>query len=147
MTIHRQASGVLILTVLLTLATGCHGSSPAQADTQQAHARWDANAPQHYRYTWHKRAMIGVSRIIVEVRDGKIVKTTPLQDDLKVMATGGPPTVEAVFTELRTAQTNAAQVVVSYDHDLGYPLSVWVDVSTRSIDDEYEFGVQDLQPL
>jgi hypothetical protein len=33
------------------------------------------------------------------------------------------------------------------DFDLGYPLSVWVDVSTRSIDDEYEFGVQDLQPL
>lgn len=144
---HRPARMLLTLAVVLTLATACGGSSSAQADAQQAHARWDSNGPHHYRYTWHKRAMIGVSRIIVEVRDGKVVKATPLQDDLKVMATGGPPTVEAVFTELRTAQTNAETVDVSYDHDLGYPLSVWVDVSTRSIDDEYEFGVQDLQPL
>jgi len=138
---------LLVFAVVLTLATACQGSSSALADTSQARARWDSNGPHHYRYTWHKRAMIGVSRIIVEVRDGKVVKATALADDLKVMAGGGPPTVEAVFTELRTAQTDAELVDVSYDHDLGYPLSVWVDVSTRSIDDEYEFGVQDLQPL
>lgn len=144
---HRPARMLLTLAVVLTLATACGGSSSAQADAQQAHARWDSNGPHHYHYTWHKRAMIGVSRIIVEVRDGKVVKATPLQDDLKVMAGAGPPTVEAVFTELRTAENDAETVDVSYDHDLGYPLSVWVDVSTRSIDDEYEFGVQDLQPL
>jgi hypothetical protein len=147
MTTRRAARIVLILAIALTLTTACGGSSSAPSGAHQAHARWDANGPHHYRYTWHKRAMAGVSRIIVEVRDGNVVKTTVARDDLKVMAAGGAPSVEAVFAELGTAEANADTVEVSYDHDLGYPLSVWVDVSTRSIDDEYEFGVQDLQPL
>ena len=93
--------------------------------------------------TWFKRAMIGETRVVLEVRDGDVVTARALMDDLQLMPLGDL-TVEAMFAEIREAEAEAANVEATYDAELGYPRTVRVDVDERSIDDEYDFGIQEL---
>jgi hypothetical protein len=95
---------------------------------------------------WYERAMIGKSRVLVEVRDGTVVTARSLQDDLQVMPVRSL-TVESVFDAVTEAESRAATVTASYDPDFGYPRTVHVDVDESSIDDEYDFGIESLKVI
>lgn len=133
-----------VFVVVLCVAAACGGTEGVQAD-EQARARWDAHGPEHYRFIWYRSGMVGESRIAVEVRDGVVVASRPLEDPLRVMEDGGPPTVEGAFRKLRQARSTADEVEVSYDRELGYPRSVSVDRDLAAVDDEYEFGIRELE--
>lgn len=136
-----SAAGVAVALVA-TLAVACGTGSTIT----QAHVRWTSAAPSHYRMTWYEHAMVGTTRIVVEVRAGHAVKINPVRDDLKLMPVGDL-SVESVFAELERVQNQAARVVASYDAGLGYPTAVRVDVDNHAIDDEYEFGIEALLVL
>jgi len=135
-----------VVAFVAILGVGCSSSTAADSATTQGHARWTSAAPDHYQMTWYKHAMVGTTRIVVEVRGGQQVKINALRDDLKLMPIGDL-SVEGVFAELERSQKHADHVTASFDAGLGYPTAVRVDVDNHAIDDEYEFGVEALQVL
>ena len=133
------------LVVVLTLATACGGNAAAEARTE-ALRRWEASGPDDYRFVWRTSAMVGQTRLAVEVRDGAVVAVDPLQEGWRMLEDESL-TVERIFAELAEIQQQADAVDVVYDPELGHPRSVAVDVIEEAVDDEYAFSVEDLQAL
>lgn len=142
---RRWSSLVITTVVLMTSCLAC-GNSATTAALTQARARWTASAVDHYRMTWYEHAMVGTTRILVEVRGGQVVTINARRDDLKLMPVTDL-TVDSVFAELERVQQHADKVVATYDLRLGYPTVVKVDVNGHAIDDEYTFGIESLQVL
>jgi hypothetical protein len=144
---RRRRWPATVITVVMMVAFGaaCDGNA-ATASLSQARARWTASAPDHYRMTWYEHAMVGTTRILVEVRGRQVVRVNAGRDDLKLMPVTDL-TVESVFAELERVQQQADKVVVTYDPRLGYPTVVEVDVDDHAIDDEYTFGIESVQVL
>lgn len=141
----RWSATVITAVVLLTCCGAC-STSATSASLTQAQARWTANAPDHYRMTWYERAMVGTTRITVEVRGGQVIKIHAERNDLKLTPVTSL-TVDSVFAELERVQGQADKVVATYDPNLGYPTDVQVDLDDHAIDDEYSFGIESLQAL
>jgi hypothetical protein len=142
---RRWSAIVITAVVLVTFCAACNNSATT-ASLTQARARWTAVAPDHYRMTWYEHAMVGTTRILVEVRAEHVVKINARRDDLKLMPVTDL-TVDSVFAELGRVQQQADKVVATYDPRLGYPTVVEVDVDDHAIDDEYAFGIESLQVL
>lgn len=142
---RHRLSAVVVTVVLVTFCAACNDSATT-ASLTQARARWTASAPDHYRMTWYEHAMVGTTRILVEVRAEHVVKINSRRDDLKLMPVTDL-TVSSVFAELERVQQHADKVVATYDPRLGYPTVVKVDVNDHAIDDEYTFGIESLQVL
>lgn len=141
----RWSATVITAVVLVAFCAACTNSATA-ASLTQARARWTSNAPDHYRMTWYEHAMVGTTRIQVEVRAGHVVRINAPRDDVKLMPVTDL-TVDSVFAELGRVQQQANKVVVTYDPRLGYPAVVEVDVDDHAIDDEHTFGIESLQVL
>ncbi len=133
----RSVRAAALAGVLLLSACADGGG----ADYAAAVERWEGSGLQDYRFTWERTAMIGRTRAVVEVRDGKVVNTRMLHDDLEMARATVPTTVEDVFRDVRLAQREADKVEATYNADLGYPREVRVDAISRAIDDEYEFRI------
>jgi len=142
----RRRSAILIGAVAsMIFCAACHASATTSSLTN-ARARWTAVAPEHYRMTWYEHAMVGTTRLAVEVRAGRVVTIKAQRDDLKLMPVINM-TVDSVFGEVEHVEQQADKVVASYDPILGYPTVVEVDVDDHAIDDEYTFGIESLQVL
>jgi hypothetical protein len=142
---RRKVSTAIAAAITLCLGTSCAATaSHSDSSLDPARVQWAAKGPTHYRMIWYQRAMIGESRVVVEVRDGKVITAKALRDDLQLMPVHSL-TVERAFQAISEAETKAATVSASYDRDFGYPRTVHVDVDERSIDDEYDFGIESLK--
>lgn len=145
MTRARWMLRSLSFTMALGLTTAC-GGNPAAEARAEAQQLWEADGPDDYRYVWRTSAMVGETRLAVEVRDGAVVGVDPLQVAWR-MLDDESLTVEGIFAELEEIQQEADAVDVVYDPELGYPRSVSVDAIETAIDDEYEFFIEELRPL
>jgi hypothetical protein len=150
----------LLLLLFATALAACASTTPspdgdATGDTTRealdaARARWEAAGLDGYRFTFGNSCFCPEDvrgPFTLTVRDGAIEE----------VLYGGSPvpadpqrhlTVEALFDHLEAAFDRGADLVrVTYDAELGYPVSAYVDYEAMATDEEDRFEVSALTPL
>ena len=121
---------------LLGTATACGGNSigPAEFGLRQA-------AILDYSVTVERRCVCdGANRpVVVQVSGGAVVSMTDAQtgDPIEISAVGPYPSVEGLFEILQNAvDTDAHDIIATYQIDLGYPLELQIDFDRETKDEE-----------
>jgi hypothetical protein len=150
------------LLLLLTAALAACASTPpspdgdaAGGDTTRgaldaARARWDVAGLDDYRFTFGNSCFCPEDvrgPFAITVRDGAVAEVL-----FQGAAVAADPerhlTVDALFDRLEAAFDRGADLVqVTYDADLGYPVSAYVDYEAMATDEEDRFEVSALTPL
>ncbi len=150
--------GVTILTLLV--AAGCSIFSVDNRDHQlsldDSRSRWEASGITDYAMRFQRLTSCFICQptdliavrltvrgdTIREVLD--IAQNQPLTD----FAPGVFLTVDELFDFIQEAiDLDAAEIDVSYDRILGYPIDITVDISRRFFDDETSFQVREFTEL
>lgn len=150
---------LLSLSAVLFVAAalgGCRASAPPTASgagggperVEQARGRWDAAAPAAYRFTLHRSCFCPPEfrgPFLVTVRDGHVAAVeyegAPIDAERAL-------TVDDLFTLLAEAYgRDAERVEATFDPDLGYPTSLFVDYEAQMADEEVGYTVTALRPL
>lgn len=107
---------------------------------------WRRSGPDAYTYTLRRNCFcIDVVRAParVTVRDGVVVSAEGL--DGSPVDGSNYLSVDQLFDLIASAfEDEAYEVRVSYDPELGYPRSVWIDASPQIADEEQGFEASDL---
>ena len=128
---------------LLGTATACGGNSTGPAEFGLRHARelWRQAAILDYSITVGRRCVCdGANRpVVVQVSGGAVVSMTDAQtgDPIEVSAVGPYPSVEGMFEILQNAvDTDAHDIIATYQIDFGYPLELQIDFDRETKDEE-----------
>jgi hypothetical protein len=121
---------------------------PRQKALDDAQARWDAEAPSHYRYVedeWAFAPFDGPVRI--EVQDGEIVYALIVESDQPAPESRAL-TIEDLFDKVQDALDGRPDdIEIEYDGELGFPASVDVDPIENAMDDEHGFSAEQFENL
>ena len=116
-------------------------------DLTSAQKRWEQVVPQDYSFTLFRRCYCWIdSPMRITVHGDSITSIVLLGPEVippgrKLTA----PTVSGLFDIImRALSQNAAKVSVHYDHDLGFPHSLYVDWYEDYADDEIRYIVTDV---
>ena len=149
----RNLFGVMLFAAVLA---ACGSSAPKAADpppsttstTTTTVAPKDAwVAPAHYRFDYRPGCFCPSLPTRVEVRDGKVVKATLLEE-----VSGGPgetdsPTIDKLLADVKRAEKEATgEVKVDYDKN-GVPIEASIDWIKNAIDDEMSWRIENLTIL
>ena len=132
----------------LTGSDGFSGDG-SEADLAAARIRWDEARLSDYDFVfeWHCFCVPGFrGPFEIEVRMGGIARVWAMESDslLDPAEWGKYMTVEGLFEFIEDGfDQNAAQVRVSYDPELGYPVEAWIDYRLNTIDEERGFSLAD----
>ena len=133
---HPKSLSPFPVLALLGTATACGGNSigPAEFGLRQA-------AILDYSVTVERRCVCdGANRpVVVQVSGGAVVSTTDAQtgDPIEISAVGPYPSVEGMFEILQNAvDTDAHDIIATYQIDLGYPLELQIDFDRETKDEE-----------
>ena len=77
--------------------------------------------------------------VVVQVSGGAVVSTTDAQtgDPIEISAVGPYPSVEDMFEILQNAvDTDAHDIIATYQIDFGYPLELQIDFDRETKDEE-----------
>ena len=139
---------------LLLLASGCGLVSSSQRDEVQRELNrnrrlWQSHSVEDYRYVGRRLCYCGqeaTGPVRVEVVDGEVVSLTYEEDGEPVVATfaGLWPGFEGVFDIVQDAiDRDAAEIVVEYHAEYGYPTSIGIDYMENAVDEELGYVVED----
>ncbi len=141
--VDRVAWAQQRLLLLLAIATACGGNAtgPAEFGLRSARELWQQAAILDYSVTVERRCVCdGANRpVVVQVSGGAVVSTTDAQtgDPIDISALGPYPSVEGMFEILQDAvDTDAHDIIATYQIDLGYPLELQIDFDRSTKDDE-----------
>jgi hypothetical protein len=140
------AIGVVAVSLLVMVIghLGPFSRNQAVISSLHRHQReWDAHRPPDYRFVYQLGGMAVFPPHTVTVREGRPTTVTPPYD-------GGlpaPRSVDEVFQEALDAAAKSDSIAVTFDPGTGVPTEVSVDPNTGAIDDEYGFGIRDLEVL
>ena len=138
-TILRAVSGVVIVLCALPVF--------ADAELDDARARWQTAGLASYEYGYHKYCEChrdSPPETVVTVRDGSVVgvRHRPAGSDTEVPAADKNFeyywTVDGLFRLIASAQERGVEVRASYDDALGYPREVYIDYDANFIGDELD---------
>lgn len=120
--------------------------SPEQA-WERYLAIWEAAGIERYDMTVEESGFVRQWRGIFAVQDGEVLNA----DTLLMIPDDGLPaeqlSVEDLFAKIEDALDRDAHLVdVSYDPILGFPRSVFIDLSELIIDEEFSFEVLSVTP-
>jgi uncharacterized protein YceK len=144
-----------ILFVLLALfVTGCAslvGQASGEGGTQE---KWqDANI-SHYRYELSISCFCIFAQdmpLVIEVKDGEVVsmeyKSGKEIDPSFLEQFQRFDTIDKIFAELETAQTEAERVEATYDEEYGFPTQVTIDQAVQAADDELYLTIANFEVL
>ena len=128
---------------LLVTATACGGNTtgPAELGLRSARELWRLAAIQDYSVTVERRCFCdGANRpVIVQVSGGAVVSTTDAEtgDPIDIGTLGPYPSVEGMFEILQDAvDSNAHDIIATYEIDLGYPLELQIDFNRDTQEEE-----------
>ena len=141
-----------IMGLLLLVALPQAQRSAPQDELARAEARWSAQAPEAYEFTfericfcaprppgrppWVFRVKKGQGSLLGEIDAGT-------RADLEKYST-----VEKQFAFIRSAlEKKPEQTEIEYDVDRGYPQRVYIDPRRNVFDDEYGFRIKDFRVL
>lgn len=137
----------------VALAACSDSVPPEQTELETAQARWTAEAPTSYSFTWRRSCECSPDTtrpIRIDVMDGQISAALYLDDESTVGSEvfGTLLTIEGVFGRIEEAFEEGAHAIgVEYDATLGHPLSVSVDYDAQIADEELSLSISDLTPL
>ncbi|OZC02061.1 DUF6174 domain-containing protein [Rubricoccus marinus] len=135
----------LLLLVALTLA-GCAQTRVGPAtNLAQARARWEASGADTYTMTLHRSCFCPEDyRGPFDVRvEDDAVASVQFQD--QALPTDRVVTIDALFELLAEAYASgAARVDVTYDPELGFPATLYIDRNEMIADEEVGYTVTDV---
>jgi len=145
-----------------SLALGAVGvallvSFPVSAqDTVAARARWQMAAIQDYEYSYQRACEChpdNLADTIVTVADGEVIavryaradyaEDVPVAEDRLTWFR----TIEDLFTLVESAAEKNAIVRATFDPDVGYPKTVYVDYVVDLVGDEVDLKITAFRPL
>ena len=151
--IVRSLLAVIILITLLA-AISCTSSVPREL-TDNANL-WKNQELENYDFTLERHCFCPEDwrgPVNIEVRDGTAVSVT-YQSDGTVVTEGkfdNVDTINKLFTLLNNAfagkgdfEQKADSVDVTYDEQMGYPVTLYIDVSQQMADEEQGYTVTNL---
>ncbi len=108
---------------------------------------WEAQAVEHYRFTFVPRCFCPPARIAIEV-DGDSASMVGMSGDsiaVRLHVGQGLPTIDSLFARLaRAVDDDPAEMRVRYDTALHFPAESWIDVDRGIADEENGFEVDSL---
>lgn len=147
------AARLVLLAALSTPACGGSPFGPERTELQRNRARWEARGPASYSYVYQARCFCGPSAVEparVVVREGRVVSVVSVEagEPVEPATLGeGDLTVDGLFDAVAAAlEREPAHLDVTYDEELGFPRDVFFDFRERVADEEFGFGVTDLEP-
>jgi hypothetical protein len=143
--------GLAAALLTFTLAA-CRSATAPERDLALARARWAQHGPASYSITVGRSCeclpeMMGP--VVVTVRNGVIESRHFTRDGGAVPAEYVElfPSVEGLFGIIeRARREGAAQLDVSYDPTLGYPVRIAIDWHATHVVDEVTYQASDLLP-
>lgn len=149
----RNLFGVMLCAAVLA---ACGSSAPKAADppppttatTTTTVAPKDAwFAPAHYRFDYRPGCFCPSLPTRVEVRDGKVIKATLLEEVRGVPGETDAPTIDKLLADVKRAEKEATgEVKVDYDKD-GVPIEASIDWIKNAIDDEMTWRIENFKIL
>ena len=150
--------GVAILTAIV--AVGCSIFSVDNKDHQlsldDSRTRWEGSGVTDYTMRFQRLTSCifcqatDLVAVRLTVRGDTIREVLDIAQDLPVtdFTPGVFLTVDELFDFIQEAiDLDAAEIDVSYDGVLGYPVDITVDISRRFFDDETSFQVREFAEL
>ena len=119
------------------------GAGPVEDQLEAARQRWDDAGISDYTMVYQPVCFCPEQHFTVTVEDDVVVSSS-----IDGAGMGIPTlTVDDLFDEIQSAiDDGAAHIDVTYDDDLGYPVSHWVDESENIADEEHGVTVESLTP-
>jgi hypothetical protein len=146
---HRR--GLLRLLVLALATAGCLTSPDEAGELGRQRQKWESQGITDYRVLSRMICFCvgdATTPVVLHVLNRRLVSVSRA-DDLSPV----PPTdwafryytIDEMFDLIADAQARgASEVRVTYDPLLGYPTSVYLDMSSRVADDERQFEISGL---
>ena len=142
----------VLLAVLLTGCASLVGQASGEVNSEQE--KWqDANI-SHYRYELSISCFCIFAQdmpLVIEVQDGEVVsmeyKSGKEIDPSFLEQFQRFDTIDKIFAELETAQTEAERVEVTYDEEYGFPTQVTIDNALQAADDELYLTISNFEAL
>jgi len=143
----------IILFVLTLILAACNGISKYDQNL----AKWQAADISHYRFQLFIGCFCPFAEdmpLTIEVQDGEIVSLT--RADGSLVEANDPSletyesyaTMDRLFRELESNLSGEAdEVIVTYDPNYGFPVSIAIDQIKEAIDDELSLQVSKFEIL
>lgn len=144
----------ILFTATLSLAAfacGTDPSSPEETQLQSALETWDVHGPSDYSFTWQKSCFCDAGTtapIRITVENGQITEAIYLETEAPVPASvrAQLTTIDGLFTTIEDAIVrDADSIVVSYDPNAGFPVSIAIDYEVNAADEELSIAVSDFR--
>ena len=151
--VSKWLFSVLLLTMVI-LASSC-GSS-ANSELERNEKLWESQNLTDYDFTLARQCFCPEDwrgPVNIQVRDGGVVSTTYVSNGQAATAEkfGDVDTIEELFGVIRDAyegkntfEQKAETVNVTYHPTMGYPLTIYIDVSQLMADEEQGYTVEEL---
>ncbi len=136
----------LVIGIALTLAA-CSGGTIERLDDRRQ--TWAERGPQSYRYQltvdcYCPEEVRGPFRVTVHSGEVAGVVRTSSPADAVAIVDFLDPTIEGLYA-LIEANADADFIDVTYDGQLGYPVSIILDPSADNFDDELSVSIRNLK--
>jgi Family of unknown function (DUF6174) len=148
-----KSLGSLIMVSVGVLASGFFARGAAHAALEDSRGQWEAAGIRDYEYRYQKYCDCHRDlppETVVDVRDGRVSRVYHLHadSDREVPARDGSLdlywTIDELFDLIDAATQRDAVVRVSYDDDLGYPTTIFIDYDPQAIGDELDVRLTEL---
>jgi len=148
----RTLALLVSLACLAVLVPACASDSSSNQDEDLLAHRmlWSRPGRYAYAFTWQQSCFCPTEMtrpIRITVETGQIKTAVYADDQVPVSASVMTSllTIEGVFDLIQSAiDRHAAQIDVQYD-TIGFPKSVFIDISTRIADEERSIAISDVQ--
>jgi para-nitrobenzyl esterase len=125
---------------------------PRQQELEANRSKWASAGISSYRIRYRRGCFCAPpARVDIFVTDGQVVSIRDPESGEEVDPQTGPfgyNTIDGVFTLLADAiRRRAESFSVTYDPQLGYPLSVALDYEEGIADDELSIAIEEIQVL
>lgn len=125
--------------------------TPEESELDSALQTWDVHGPSSYSFTWQKSCFCDAETtapIRITVENGQITEAIFLETEAPVPAgiRAQLLTVDGLFATVQDAvDRDADSIVVSYDPNAGFPVSIAIDYEVNAADEELSISVRDFR--
>lgn len=148
--IGKNTSGMLALGLLLTACAGTGKDAEPVSSLAEALSVWQSQAVAGYEVTIKQTCFCPpdlLQPMRVTVREGKVIDIEGLEQPLNhpEVLDERRLTVEGLFSLIADSSESASKLVVQYDQQYGFPVTLEIDGSPFIADDEFSYRLSDFQ--
>ncbi len=144
---------LLLLSAMVLMTAACDGDSvlgtaPEIRELTAARERWAGSEPAQYQYDYTRSCFCPtLTNVRVTVRNGVVISARVIAtgEELSPAERAGIPTIDGLFDVIESAiDQRAHELRVSYDAQMGFPMSIVLDYREMIADDEVYYEVKDV---